>query len=410
MPALPIWLWLVLGGAGVVVVTKALSPSKPKIMQLSPEGMAILKQLSKEAKLLASFGPQTVGADERFVMIEPSSLGIPRAISACQKYVGGFNLDQLNASLYSDSLLIPGFQRVDDKCVRLYGPALVQYDPSFKFGTYDKNGCPTSFSGTAIDIMGTSYWANTLKGDNTPSLCGSMTDVGYMALSDEPREENWGDTLNRVMTEYVLPAIAAFVTVYVPGGVFIAVAITAYAQIAKGSTITDVIVAAAEKQVASQFARSEFRSYYDQLSTNRYTAPAVDDLRAQVRARYKDDEDLQKHVVTAFNDAMVLGRGKRTQDIAIAEIKKRLDRPQAGAWLDKCLKKNVPLHDWIRTYAGTAGTDLLRRIMVLAGQYVESGEVGVFRPSPLASVPINPIVKPIGTYSPLRPYTIVRKF
>jgi hypothetical protein len=351
MPALPIWLWILLGGAGTVVVAKALSSG--------------------------SSTPKAVLRREKITMTEPPQ-GVPRAISPCNypTRLSAEQADFSNAQLRDSGSASIGYVNVNDMCQRFYGPPLVVYDEEYEFGATDVNGCALKPAiGVAIDLEGNSYW----WADKRIGCPRAVRDAGW-AILDDNYEPGWGEKFTRAMTGYVIPAIAAYVGAVVPGGVFIAAAIIAYGKIAAGATITDAIVTAAKERLGGVISKSVFGDTYRMLESNRYTASTVAKLRHEVAKKFDFDKHQQKDALLAFDNAALVGRGQRVQKLAIDEIKKRLDRPQASAWLDRCMAKGVPLMDWVYVYGGRKAGDLTGRILEQAAAYVEAGEPAGIQP------------------------------
>jgi hypothetical protein len=371
LPLLPIILGTVFVGGTVAAVAAKLPRrmlGKPQIMTLDMLDLSLIrasaiKLIKKEGVALAKIGPPRVRSDERFRFLETPPKDVP------------FYLD------------INGNPR-----------GLVKYDAAFVSGDL----CGVS---TAIDVLGEWRMFIPVRKDVAPGSFGGAFGAlaEYKVGSDGKCSGYWHpatptsgekdifEQIGAAALEVVVAAVTVYLTATTGvGGAAFALAVAAARNIAKGKPVTKALVDATMSELGSQIQASSYYKAYDSISKSPYTRDAVSAARAEVGANVP--AYLRAEKVEAFDQGAAMARGLRTQDIGIAEIKKRFAEYQDDAprWLQLSLDHGATLEDWIYVYAGSAGLDLMERILTLAASFVESGEPGgVFRPSLMNLGPLS---------------------
>ncbi len=343
MPALPIWLWLVLGGAGVAVAASVLSGGGDDSVE---------SEIKKEAR---AYKTPVIGALERFRYKPPANAVRPIGPECVRALGDGYvGKEELECS-----------------------PPLV----GAPFVIYTERA-------TGIDVTGQPWmWL-----DNNP---GSAT----LGADDEPRTWGWypatfsdgSKDLIDYLDEYV-PVVLEAAAVYVgsffggpAGGMAVKMAITAIKKIAKGASITKTLVDATSEAIKGQIEKTEFGLAYKQFAEHPYTRAQVAAARNAIVNQFSDS-DTQDDVAKAIDDGVALARAKRVQDLTLYAMSQRMTA-EHSAWLYRCVGLGASLRDWAYAYGGNPANDLLSRIISLCTEYVERGETGWLIP-PDNSTPI----------------------
>lgn len=236
-----------------------------------------------------------------------------------------------------------------------------------------------------VDVSG-QRWIKTIDWHQDPRT------VGWIWFTPSDGEKDLGDYIEEYVP-IVLEAAAIYVATYFGGplaGMAVKTAIVAIKSIVKGAPITKVMIDAAANGF-DYIEKTEFGKAYNQFATNKYTRDQVASLRNSILGSYT--EETATDVAKAIDQGIAIGRAKRVQELTLIQLKARLPAAHRE-WPKTCLDLNATLRDWAFFYGGNRSDDLLSRIICLATEYVEGGEVGDFLPGVVGPDPVHVAPRP----------------
>ncbi|MEY5061720.1 MAG: hypothetical protein RIS45_1641 [Planctomycetota bacterium] len=210
-------------------------------------------------------------------------------------------------------------------------------------------------------------WALTLDGQ---SWLKSVAGPTFYKGSGKSSGDDW---ILRAATDYVVPALGVVLTASGgPAGFGAAMALRTWANLARGSRLTDAVIDATQQQLKTAIERGQFGTWVKEFSASPMSRAALGAARAQVAARYTAGGPTQAGALQAFDAAAALARARRLQELTANNLRKRID-PAYHRGLDVALNEGVPLVDWINAYAGDAGVRTFDEATIAIGQKIDEG-------------------------------------
>lgn len=218
-------------------------------------------------------------------------------------------------------------------------------------------------------------WALTIDGQAWMKQIGSPLEtdtsrVRYWRSSGKSSGDDW---ILKVATDYVVPALGVVLTASGgPAGFGAAMALRTWANLARGSRLTDAVIDATQQQLKTAIERGQFGTWVKDFSASPMSRAALGAARAQVAARYTAGGPTQAGALQAFDAATALARARRLQKLTADDLRKRID-PAYHRGLDVALNEGVPLVDWINAYAGDAGVRAFDETTIAIGKKIDEG-------------------------------------
>ena len=173
------------------------------------------------------------------------------------------------------------------------------------------------------------------------------------------------DTLWKVATDYVAPAVAGVLGAAVGGpvGFAAAAAIKTWTQLARGaalsSTLLDQVIAQSKSIVDQGIVRDTVQS----IATANPGLATLADLRSRLPA----DEDSRR----AFDLGVALGKGQKTQALLLPAVRAALPDDRRHPF-DTAMANGALARDYVAAVAGASGLSTLDVLSTTAAQKVDA--------------------------------------